>query len=292
MSRNSTPPSFPRRRESIPADSDDRWELAGLSLSSRLIMGTARYPSRQALLDSLAVSGAEMVTVALRRVGVGAGDENLYEVLSGEGYALLPNTAGCFTARDAVLTAELAREALGTDLIKLEVIADDATLLPDGENLLAAARTLVDKGFKVLPYTNDDPILALKLEDAGCAAVMPLGAPIGSGLGIRNPHNIQLIKSRAGVPVIVDAGVGTASDVAVAFELGCDAVLAQQRRSPRPGPGPDGEGGRTRGGLRPGGVPGGKDAPEVLRGADQPDGRARRGRALTKSPFPRLRGGS
>ena len=225
MSRNSTPPSFPRRRESIPADSDDRWELAGLSLSSRLIMGTARYPSRQALLDSLAVSGAEMVTVALRRVGVGAGDENLYEVLSGAGYALLPNTAGCFTARDAVLTAELAREALGTDLIKLEVIADDATLLPDGENLLAAARTLVDKGFKVLPYTNDDPILALKLEDVGCAAVMPLGAPIGSGLGIRNPHNIQLIKSRAGVPGIVDAGVGTASDVAVAFELGCDAVL-------------------------------------------------------------------
>ena len=187
MSRNSTPPSLPRRRESIPADSDDRWELAGLPLSSRLIMGTARYPSRQALLDSLAVSGAEMVTVALRRVGVGAGDENLYEVLSGAGYALLPNTAGCFTARDAVLTAELAREALGTNLIKLEVIADDATLLPDGENLLAAARTLVDKGFKVLPYTNDDPILALKLEDIGCAAVMPWGLPSDRGWGSATP---------------------------------------------------------------------------------------------------------
>ena len=203
----------------------DQWELPGLTLGSRLIVGTARYPSFQVLLDALEASGTELVTVALRRVGVDAGQENLYRVLGERRLRVLPNTAGCFTARDAVLTAELAREALGTDLIKLEVIADEETLLPDGENLLAAAKTLVGKGFTVLPYTNDDPVLAQKLEDIGCAAVMPLGAPIGSGLGIRNPHNIQLIKARAQVPVIVDAGVGTASDVAVAFELGCDAVL-------------------------------------------------------------------
>ena len=204
---------------------EDRWELAGLTLRSRVIVGTAGYPSRQVLLDALEASGTGLVTVALRRVGVDTGEENLYQVLRERGYALLPNTAGCFTARDAVLTAELAREALETPLIKLEVIADEETLLPDAENLLSAARTLVEKGFTVLPYSNDDPVLAQKLEDVGCVAIMPLGAPIGSGLGIRNPHNLQLIKTRAQVPVIVDAGVGTASDVAVAFELGCDAVL-------------------------------------------------------------------
>jgi thiazole synthase len=205
--------------------STDRWELAGLSLGSRLLLGTARYPSRQALLDALEASGTELVTVAVRRVGLGATADNLYDVLRTRGLHLLPNTAGCFTARDAVLTAELAREALGTDLVKLEVIADEDTLLPDVEGLLAGARELVGKGFRVLPYTSDDPIVARKLEDLGCAAVMPLGAPIGSGLGIRNPHNIALIKSRARVPVVVDAGVGTASDVTVAFELGCDGVL-------------------------------------------------------------------
>ena len=204
---------------------EDRWELAGLTLGSRLLLGTARYPSRQVLLDALAASGAELVTVAVRRVGLGAGAENLYDALRGRGLHLLPNTAGCFTARDAVLTAELGREALGTDLVKLEVIADEDTLLPDVEGLLAAARELVGKGFRVLPYTNDDPVTAKRLEDLGCAAVMPLGAPIGSGLGIRNPHNIELIRSRARVPVVVDAGVGTASDVAIAFELGVDAVL-------------------------------------------------------------------
>ncbi len=203
----------------------DEWSLAGLTLGSRLLLGTASYPSRQALLDSLDASGTGLVTVSLRRVGVDASHENLYRVLAERNLRILPNTAGCFTARDAVLTAELAREALGTSIVKLEVIADEETLLPDGENLLAAAKTLVDKGFSVLPYTNDDPVLAQKLEDVGCSAVMPLGAPIGSGLGIRNPHNLQLIKARAQVPVIVDAGVGTASDVAVAFELGCDAVL-------------------------------------------------------------------
>lgn len=204
---------------------EDGWTLAGISLRSRLIVGTARYPSLQVMLDALAASGTEMVTVALRRVGVGAGPENLYALLRERGYHLLPNTAGCQTARDAVLTAHLAREALGTTLIKLEVTADDETLLPEVEELLAAARILVREGFRVLPYTNDDPVTAQKLEDVGCAAVMPLAAPIGSGLGIRNPHNLLLIRSRVRVPVVVDAGVGTASDVAVAFELGCDGVL-------------------------------------------------------------------
>src|SRR5262245_52136201 len=204
--------------------SEDRWELAGLSLGSRLLLGTARYPSRQVLLDALAESGSELVTVAVRRVGLGTGADNLYEVLRERRLQLLPNTAGCFTARDAVRTAELGREALGTDLVKLEVIADEDTLLPDVEGLLAAARELVGKGFRVLPYTNDDPVTAKRLEDLGCAAVMPLGAPIGSGLGTRNPHNSELIRGRARVPVAVGAGVGTASDVAIAFGLGADGL--------------------------------------------------------------------
>lgn len=203
----------------------DTWRVGALTLTSRLMVGTAGYPSRQVLMDSLKASGTEIVTVALRRVSVNAGEDNLYEAITNAGYNILPNTAGCYTSRDAVLTAEVAREALGTSMIKLEVIADDDTLLPDAEQLLAAARELVEKGFTVLPYTNDDPVLAQKLEDAGCAAIMPLGAPIGSGLGIRNPHNIELIKHRASVPVVVDAGVGTASDVSIAFELGCDALL-------------------------------------------------------------------
>jgi len=204
---------------------DDHWILAGEQLTSRLILGTARYPSRQVLLDALEASGTEVVTVAIRRVGLDTGAQNLYQVLRERGYRLLPNTAGCYAVRDAVLTANLAREALGTDWIKLEVIADDETLLPDVQALLEAADTLVQQGFKVLPYTNDDPVTAAKLEELGCSAVMPLGAPIGSGLGIRNPHNIEMIVHRAAVPVIVDAGVGTASDVAIALELGCDAVL-------------------------------------------------------------------
>jgi thiazole synthase len=205
---------------------DDGWTLADLVLGSRVLLGSARYPSTQIMLDALEASGTQLVTVALRRVDpAAAGGENLYRLLTERGYQLLPNTAGCFTARDAVLTAELAREALSTNRIKLEVIADEETLLPDVEELLRAAETLVAKGFHVFPYTNDDPVTARKLEEIGCAAVMPLGAPIGSGLGIRNPHNIELIVQRAQVPVIVDAGVGTASDVAVAFELGCDGVL-------------------------------------------------------------------
>jgi len=207
------------------AVAQDLLELAGLKLGSRLLVGTARYPSRQVLLDALDASGTELVTVALRRVGVGEESENLYVQLRERGLHLLPNTAGCYSVRDAVLTAELAREALGTSLIKLEVIADEDTLLPEVQGLVQAATELVAKGFVVLPYTNDDPITAQRLADIGCAAVMPLAAPIGSGLGIRNPHNIELIRQLVSVPVIVDAGVGTASDVAVAFELGCDGVL-------------------------------------------------------------------
>ena len=205
---------------------DDAWAIGPLRLHSRLLLGTARYPSTQTLLGAIDASGTELVTVALRRISLDAADgENLYALLAARGCALLPNTAGCFTAREAVLTAELGREALGTSLVKLEVIADDETLLPDTVELLKAAAELVGRGFTVLPYTTDDPITARRLEDLGCAAVMPLAAPIGSGLGVRNPHNIALIRERAGVPVIVDAGVGTASDVAVVFELGCAGVL-------------------------------------------------------------------
>ena len=204
----------------------DTWRVGDIELRSRVILGSARYPSTQVMLDSLEAAGAQLVTMAIRRVDPRAsGGENLYELLSDRGYQVLPNTAGCFTAHEAVLTAELAREALGTSLLKLEVIADEDTLLPDPIETITAAAELVHRGFHVLPYTNDDPVTAQKLQDVGCAAIMPLAAPIGSGLGIRNPHNFELIVSRASVPVIVDAGIGTASDVALAFELGCDAAL-------------------------------------------------------------------
>jgi thiazole synthase len=207
-------------------EAQDTWRVGDIELRSRVILGSARYPSTQVMLDSLAAAGAQLVTMAIRRVDPRAsGGENLYELLSDRGYQVLPNTAGCFTAHEAVLTAELAREALGTSLLKLEVIADEDTLLPDPVETIAAAAELVQRGFQVLPYTNDDPVTAQKLEDVGCVAVMPLAAPIGSGLGIRNPHNFELIVARAAVPVIVDAGIGTASDVTLAFELGCDATL-------------------------------------------------------------------
>src|SRR4051794_28675905 len=176
------------------------------------------------LRASIEASGAELVTVALRRIDP-AMRGSLVDVLEDAGVELLPNTAGCFTARDAVMTARLAREAFETDLVKLEVIGDERTLLPDAPELLVAAEELVDEGFTVLPYTNDDPVLARRLEDVGCAAVMPAGSPIGSGIGIANPYNIALIVERAGVPVVLDAGIGTASDAAQAMELGCDAVL-------------------------------------------------------------------
>ena len=192
---------------------------------SRLIMGTSGYPNFDVMLRALEIAGVEMVTVALRRVKLSGAEENLFNMLHKRGYTVLPNTAGCYTAREAVLTAQLAREALETNLIKLEVIGDDETLFPDVEQLLSAAATLVKDGFTVLPYCNDDPITCKKLEDLGCAAVMPLGAPIGSGMGIRNPYNIKIIRDSVGLPLIVDAGVGTASDATVAMELGCDGVL-------------------------------------------------------------------
>jgi thiazole synthase len=200
------------------------FELGGREWGSRLIMGTGGFRSLGSMEEAIEASGAEIVTVALRRVDVTASG-SVIESLQRAGRSLLPNTAGCFTAHDAVLTARMAREAFETDWVKLEVIGDDRTLLPDPTELLAAAETLVGEGFVVLPYTNDDPILARRLEELGCAAVMPLGAPIGSGMGIRNPYNISIIVERAGVPVICDAGVGTASDAAIAMELGCDGVL-------------------------------------------------------------------
>ena len=203
---------------------DDPLVIAGEEFSSRLIMGTGGAPSLDVLGRALQASGTELTTVAMRRVDPRAGGSVL-GLLSELGIRVLPNTAGCHTAAEAVRTARLAAEALGTTWVKLEVIADEHTLLPDPLELLDAAEELVAAGFTVLPYTNDDPVLARRLEQAGCAAVMPLGAPIGSGLGIRNPHNIELIVAGAGVPVVLDAGVGTASDAAIAMELGCDAVL-------------------------------------------------------------------
>jgi thiazole synthase len=205
----------------------DGLELAGRRFASRLILGTGGFDNHELLGAALRAAEAELCTVALRRLGTGGirSQGSLLDVLDAAGVQVLPNTAGCYTARDAVATARLAREAFGTDWIKLEVIGDDRTLLPDAVELVAAAETLVDEGFVVLPYTTDDPILARRLEDAGCAAVMPLGSPIGSGMGICNPYNISLIVERADVPVVLDAGVGTASDAALALELGCDAVL-------------------------------------------------------------------
>jgi len=203
---------------------DDPFLLAGETFSSRLIMGTGGIPSLDVLDAALEASGTQLTTVAMRRVDPAARG-SILDVLLRRGVRVLPNTAGCYTAADAVLTAQLAREALGTNWVKLEVIADDHTLLPDAIELLDAAERLVADGFVVFPYTNDDPVLARRLEQVGCTAVMPLGSPIGSGLGIRNPHNIELIVEGAGVPVILDAGIGTASDAALAMELGCDAVL-------------------------------------------------------------------
>ena len=198
--------------------------IAGRELSSRLILGTGGFNNHEVLAAALEASGAELCTVALRRLDPAARG-SILDVLHDQGVLVLPNTAGCYTARDAIITARLAREAFSTDWVKLEVIGDDRTLLPDAVELVAAAEVLVDDGFVVLPYTTDDPILARRLEDVGCAAVMPLGSPIGSGMGIRNPYNISILVERAGVPVILDAGVGTASDAAFAIELGCDAVL-------------------------------------------------------------------
>ena len=203
----------------------ETWQLGGREWGSRLIAGTGGFRSLEQMESALAAAGTEIVTVALRRIDPVA-EGSVLDVIDRLGLFVLPNTAGCYTARDAVRTAKLAREAFGTDWVKLEVIGDDRTLYPDAVELVDAAEQLVGDGFTVLPYTNDDPILARRLEEAGCAAVMPLGSPIGSGAGIRNPYNIAIITERAEVPVILDAGIGTASDAAQALELGCDAVLA------------------------------------------------------------------
>jgi thiazole synthase len=238
-SLNQSPLPEPSTGESRAADASpdagaaltdsDGLTIAGRSFRSRLLLGTGGFTSLELLSASIAASGSELVTVALRRIdpsGVHAGRGSLIDVLGETGVQLLPNTAGCHTARDAVTTARLAREAFGTDWIKLEVIGDEDTLLPDAPELLRAAEELLDEGFIVLPYTTDDPVLARRLADIGCAAVMPLGSPIGSGMGIRNPYNIALIREAVDVPVVLDAGIGTASDAALALELGCDAVLA------------------------------------------------------------------
>jgi thiazole synthase len=202
----------------------DPLELGGETFTSRLLLGTGGAPSLESLERAIRASGTQLVTVALRRVEASSSGAML-EVLDRCGVRLLPNTAGCRTAREAVLTARLAREAFGTPWVKLEVIGDEHTLLPDPIELFDAAEQLVADGFTVLAYTTDDPILGRRLADAGCAAVMPLGSPIGSGLGIRNPHNIALLRDAVSVPVVLDAGIGTASDAALAMELGCDAVL-------------------------------------------------------------------
>ncbi len=210
--------------EHTPALREDGLCIAGEVLASRLLLGTGGMTSLDGLRASLEASGTAMATVAVRRVEASP-QGSLLTLLDELGVRVLPNTAGCATASEAVLTAKLAREAFGTDWVKLEVIGDDRSLLPDAVELLTAAEQLTEDGFVVLPYTTDDPVLAFRLQQVGCAAVMPLGSPIGSGLGIRNPYNIALIREAVEVPVILDAGIGTASDAALAMELGCDAVL-------------------------------------------------------------------
>lgn len=205
--------------------SEDALILGGRAFRSRLFVGTGKYATFPIMKEALEKSGAEIVTVAVRRINLDRSAESLLDYIDTGRFTLLPNTAGCYTADDAIRTAYLAREAGLSDWVKLEVIGDEKTLFPDTEALLSATRTLVKEGFVVLPYTNDDPIMARKLQDAGAAAVMPLGAPIGSGMGIQNPANIRIILETVSIPVIVDAGVGTASDAAIAMELGCDAVL-------------------------------------------------------------------
>ena len=205
---------------------NDVLKIGKYEFSSRLIVGTGKYPSLEVMQAAHEASGTKMVTVAIRRIGLDdKSGKTMLDYLDREKYTILPNTAGCYSAKEAILTAQLARELLETDLIKLEVIGDPQTLYPDTRETLAAAAQLVKNGFTVLPYVLDDPIACKQLEEEGCAAVMPLAAPIGSGLGVCNPYSIRIIKERANVPVIVDAGVGTASDAAVAMELGVDAIL-------------------------------------------------------------------
>jgi thiazole synthase len=208
------------------AQPSDKLTLAGNEFTSRLMVGTGKYASMEQMVRAIEASGAEIITVAVRRVNISdRNKESLLDYIDLKKYTLLPNTAGCYTAEEAIRTCRLAREAGLSDFVKLEVLGDEKTLFPNNEELLKAAGVLVKEGFTVLPYTSDDPIVCKKLEEIGCAAVMPLGAPIGSGLGIRNPYTIRIILETVGVPVIVDAGVGTASDAAIAMELGCDGVL-------------------------------------------------------------------
>lgn len=216
-----------RTNGSVDAAAEDPLVIGNYTFSSRLLVGTSRYPNPEVMLEALEATGTELVTVAIRRVNVeNPAPESHLDLLRRGGYQVLPNTAGCYTAREAVLVARLAREALDTDLIKLEVIGDDETLMPDVEQLLDAAKTLVDDGFTVLAYANDDPITCRKLAALGCAAVMPLGSPIGSGMGIVNPYNLRIIREEVeDTPLIVDAGIGTASDATTAMELGYDGVL-------------------------------------------------------------------
>src|SRR5882724_1643216 len=204
---------------------DTNLVLGGKDFTSRLIVGTGKYSTNEIMRQAHEESGAEIVTVAVRRVSLPGKGESILDFIDTKRFTLLPNTAGCYTADEAIRTAYLAREAGLGEMVKLEVIGDARTLFPDVQGLLEATKTLAREGFVVMPYTNDDPIIAKRLEDAGAACVMPLGAPIGSGLGIRNPYNIKIILETVSVPVIVDAGVGTASDAAVAMELGCHGVL-------------------------------------------------------------------
>jgi len=220
-------PTDTRPTDSTQETSDDALTIGGETYSSRLLIGSSSYPNPQIMLDAIDASGAELVTVAIRRVNVESpAPESHLDLIRKGGYRVLPNTAGCYTAREAILVAQLAREALDTDLIKLEVIGDDETLMPDVEQLLKAAKELIDDGFTVLAYANDDPITCRKLADMGCAAVMPLGSPIGSGMGIVNPYNLRIIREVVtDTPLIVDAGIGTASDATIAMELGYDGIL-------------------------------------------------------------------
>jgi len=220
-------PTDTRPTDSTQETSDDALTIGGETYPSRLLIGSSSYPNPQIMLDAIDASGAELVTVAIRRVNVESpAPESHLDLIRKGGYRVLPNTAGCYTAREAILVAQLAREALDTDLIKLEVIGDDETLMPDVEQLLKAAKELIDDGFTVLAYANDDPITCRKLADMGCAAVMPLGSPIGSGMGIVNPYNLRIIREVVtDTPLIVDAGIGTASDATIAMELGYDGIL-------------------------------------------------------------------
>lgn len=216
-----------RTNGAVESEVEDPLVIGDRTFASRVLVGTSRYPNPQVMLEALEATGTELVTVAIRRVNIeNPAPESHLDLIRQGGYEVLPNTAGCYTAREAVLVAQLAREALGTDLVKLEVIGDDETLMPDVEQLLDAAKTLVDDGFTVLAYANDDPITCRKLADLGCAAVMPLGSPIGSGMGIVNPYNLRIIREEVDdTPLIVDAGIGTASDAVTAMELGYDGIL-------------------------------------------------------------------